>query len=156
FGGVFSTAATYAWDGTAWFLVSNTGPAARQDLAMTTDTGRGRVVLFAGRPWEGGAAFADTWEWDGSWHQVQIPGPSARYFHSLAYDAHRSRVVLFGGRGDGNVNLYDTWEYDGNQWTNVTPPDGQLSPHLVLALAYDPVQQRVLGTHSNETWTWDG
>jgi hypothetical protein len=74
----------------------------------------------------------------------------------MTYDPHRSRVVLFGGRAPDNAFLYDTWEYDGSQWTNVTPAAGEPSPQRPLALGYDPAQQRVIGTNAEETWTWDG
>ena len=34
----------------------------------------------------------------------------------MAYDAARGKVVLFGGY-DGQTNLADTWEWDGQAWT---------------------------------------
>src|SRR5690242_347699 len=45
-----------------------------------------------------------------------VPGRSD---HAMAYDPARNRLVLFGGF-DSAV-LGDTWEWDGQSWTRLTP-----------------------------------
>ena len=72
--------------------------------------------------------------------------PSARTGHALAYDSARGRVVLFGGfDSSGNV-FSDTWEWDGDAWTDVTPSGANTSPSARNnhALAYDSARGRVV------------
>jgi hypothetical protein len=60
---------TWAWDGIAWNRLKKTGPSARTDHAMATDTARKRIVLFGGSVGE--KRLGDTWEWDGrAWKKV--------------------------------------------------------------------------------------
>lgn len=56
--------------------------------------------------------------WNLSWHQAQDFGPAARFGHAMAFDPVRKRSVLFGG-SDGQSVMGDTWEWDGNYWTQV-------------------------------------
>jgi hypothetical protein len=81
---------------------------------------------------------------------------------ALAYDSNRGLVVLFGGADGKGVQLAETWEYDGQAWTQATPTT---SPPATAsaATAFDPVRQRVVifggstpATTSNETWEYDG
>ena len=53
----------------------------------------------------------------------------------MAYDSKRGRTVLFGGSA-GNVNLNDTWEWDGQDWTQVadTGPPAR-GGHAMLTIA---------------------
>ena len=37
----------------------------------------------------------------------------------MAYDEVRGRTVLFGGDNRGSSLLGDTWEWDGNDWTQM-------------------------------------
>src|SRR5436305_5969565 len=93
---------TWDWHGTLWTQVADTGPSARQGLAMAFDPTASRVVLFGGA--SGSNFLADTWSWDGSeWTQVADTGPAARSGHALAYDDARKCEVLFGGRGTANL-----------------------------------------------------
>jgi hypothetical protein len=83
-------------------------------------------------------------------------------YHGLAYDVHRQRTVLFGGYGTGGAYLADTWEWDGNDWSQRLPAT---SPprRIHAALAYDPERRRTVlvggeGVQSilTDTWEWDG
>ena len=38
----------------------------------------------------------------------------------MAYDAGRDRIVLFGGMNE-NGRLAETWEFNGEDWSNRTP-----------------------------------
>jgi hypothetical protein len=87
--------------------------------------------------------------------------PSARYQHALAFDSNRQRTVLFGGN-NGSVNLNDTWEWDGINWTQKTPTTSP-SARSYHALVYDAARQRVVlfggnngSVNLNDTWEWDG
>lgn len=73
------------------------------------------------------------------WTQVSDIGPCARFQHGMAYDEARDRVVLFGGRAIGvtpgtEVRPSDTWEWDGESWTQVE--DVGPSGRSEFAMAY--------------------
>ena len=56
------------------------------------------------------------------WTQKEDIGPSARFGHAMTYDSVRSRTVLFGGSSliGGQVgSANDTWEWDGEFWTQM-------------------------------------
>lgn len=91
------------------------------------------------------------------WTQRQDIGPSARSLHALAYDGNRKRTVLFGGtvypRYTEN-NLSDTWEWDGENWIQVSefgPP-----PMAICAMVYARTRERVVLFGGRDTWEWDG
>jgi hypothetical protein len=62
--------------------------------------------------------------------------------HALAYDFGRERAVLFGGYHSSLVTS-DTWEWDGNDWTEATPASIP-SPRFHQTLTYDGVSGRLL------------
>lgn len=149
---------TWEHNGRRW-VVHSAGAPARTGGALAYDAARGVSVLFGGSTAAGLAA--DTWIWDGrSWTQklTQV-APVVRDQHAMAYDIARGKVVLFGGIGGVNASLLgDTWEWDGQTWTDMTPATSP-SARRPTALAYDPIQQRVLlfgGDSNGDTWTWDG
>ena len=115
------------------------------------------------------------------WAQRGVPGdagPTPRRGHAVAYDSARDRVVLFGGvdaktaggcNGSGSSLCGWTWEWDGAGWSRRLPTDpegdGDPSPRLDHAMAYDSARGRVLlfGGHQgtewgalSDTWEWDG
>jgi hypothetical protein len=59
----------WAWDGTSWTQLAESGPPSRGGLpGLAYDSRRDRVVLFGGGHLDG------TWEWDGhAWRQVNDP-----------------------------------------------------------------------------------
>ena len=71
----------------------------------------------------------------------------------------RGRVVVFGGRNAAGL-LGDTWEWDGESWTQVA--DSGPSKRFGHAMAFDRNRQRVVlfgGDSSgrlSDTWEWDG
>ncbi len=78
----------------------------------------------------------------------------------MAFHRAAAQTVLFGGT-DGNLQLNDTWVWNGVSWSQRTPvasPPGR-GGH---AMAYDPRRQRVVlhggraATILNDTWEWDG
>jgi hypothetical protein len=78
----------------------------------------------------------------------------------LAYDAPRDRAVLFGG-GDSSSPLADTWEWNGEDWTQMADsgPDGRFGH----AMIFDTARNRVVmfggqagEVLQNDTWEWDG
>jgi cysteine-rich repeat protein len=122
----------WGWNGTTWSQIITTLPPSRSSGAMAFDPIRRKVVLFGGENQSGAKEmiYADTWEWDGdAWHEIATPvSPQARVGATLTWDAARRKLVLFGGlAASGNVNLDDTWEYDGASWSIVEQP-AQLRP----------------------------
>jgi hypothetical protein len=68
----------------------------------------------------------------------------------------RQRVVLFGGNISGVGFLGDTWEWDGTNWTQLTP-SASPSARLAHAMAYHAARQRVvlcagIGAPGFDTW----
>jgi hypothetical protein len=126
---------------------------------MAYDSARARVVLFGGADLQLAAGpLNDTWEWDGQiWIQVSDIGPSPRTLHAMAYDSARQRLVLFGGLLPGAEDQLktfgDTWEWNGEYWTQVS--DTGPGPSTHHAMTYDASIGRVV-LHGHETWEWDG
>jgi hypothetical protein len=63
----------------------------------------------------------------------------------MAFDSARGRIVLFGGEGygvGGTSQFNDTWEWDGDIWTQVS--DIGPSPRQFHAMAYDTKRQRLV------------
>jgi hypothetical protein len=152
-----------------WTQKQDIGPATRHSLDLVYDAARSRVVAFGGQI--GQTLAHDTWEWDGeNWTQMSNIGPAPRLGHVLAYDATRQRSVLFGGTSktgliEAQFVLGDTWEWDGEAWTQVANT-GPL-PRAFHAMAYDSKRERTLlfggvtesqGKFVNfaDTWSWDG
>ena len=100
------------------------------------------------RPRRDRAALADTWEWDGPNWTSPNPGttPSPRSGHALVFDPARGRIVLFGGLDAlTSTALADTWEWDGADWQQLTPPVDSARAHRTCALPRrGPVASRVV------------
>jgi hypothetical protein len=114
----------WGWDGRAWtsYETPDAAPSARSGSRMAFDEQRGTALLFGGYR---GGPLGDTWAWDGShWSRLDPPGtgPDARSHHAMAYDKARGRIVLFGGAGQNDVQLADTWEWDGTAWSKASGP----------------------------------
>ncbi|MGI8550764.1 MAG: Kelch repeat-containing protein, partial [Dehalococcoidia bacterium] len=106
-----------------------------------------------------------------NWVQQQPSlSPPTRAFTDMAYDVAARTTVLFGGFACTNypcTPVGDTWTWDGNTWTQQSPPVSP-SPRGGARLAYDAATGTVLlfggdnncvgGACSlfNETWTWNG
>src|SRR5436305_13867004 len=89
---------TWDWDGTLWTQVADTGPSARQGLAMAFDPTASRVVLFGGA--SGSNFLADSRSWDGSeLTQVADTVPAPRNGSAIADDVPRNRIDFLRQRG---------------------------------------------------------
>jgi len=161
---------TWTWDGTTWTdrTPPVTTPVPRVGPGFAYDATRKNSVLFGGTI--GGDGFDDTWIWDGSTWIQQHPAstPPGRYGGSMAYDRRNADVVLFGGSAfDGGAVYYDTWTWDGSNWTERTP--STVPPErLYEALAFDGARNEMVmfgGAYylseegyfyRNDTWVWNG
>lgn len=130
----------------------------------------GFFVPFVGAGPSG--ALNDTWTFTGSsWDRLDVDaGMAGRQFPGMAYDVARDVIVVSGGCAAQQYcdpRYTDTWELDGDTWTDVTPTDRPNAPAHTFhgtfvqgwhALHWDDVAQRVVmigdGTGAYE-WTGD-
>jgi hypothetical protein len=163
--GVVPIAETWTFSGTDWTQKSPaTSPSNRAFPAMAYHAASNEVILFGGLD---GAAMptSDTWSWNGTnWtNKMPVTTPPARYWTALAYDANRQKTVMFGGfENIGPSALSDVWEWDGTDWTQITPAPGP-SARFTHRMSYDSTLEKIvlfggstLTDPLNETWTWDG
>lgn len=161
FGGVGAGGAllgdTWEWDGSFWTQMDNIGPAPRQNHTMVYDSTRQVNILFGGIS---AADLGDTWQWDGQdWTQIADSGPPARNSHAMAFDSGRDRTVLFGGLGPPRDHftsrLLDTWEFDGQDWTQQADTGPHAGSHV---MAFSSADARVLLFDGSavQTWAWNG
>lgn len=123
---------TWAWTGVRWAQrYPAHRPSGRSGHVMAYDSTRGRIVMFGGRQQLGLSTgevkvIGDTWVYDNDdWTELNPPtSPSARHLAAMAYDPIRDRMVMYGGfsvAADGLTaqDKYDTWEFNGTNWTQV-------------------------------------
>jgi hypothetical protein len=157
---------TWTWTAGVWTQQSPlASPPPRNGFGLTYDATTHRVVLFGGVS-ATGVYLADTWTWDGvSWTQ-QSPAmsPPSRANAAMSYDAALQQTVLFGGLAyqPGPVLLSDTWAWNGQNWTQLTPAtapparsDGRLvtSVGLRTAILFGGCADISCGTLLGDTWT---
>jgi hypothetical protein len=161
---------TWEWDGSSWTELApiTAKPPGRSFHAMAHDPARGRIVLSGGLALSLGDPLPqphDTWEWNGSsWAEIvseRNSVASSRFAHAMSYDTSRGRVVLFGGT-TGSTELNDTWVWDGDAWSDVTPTLSPPPRHSHV-MSYDDTRERVVlfggfGASGpvRDTWEWDG
>lgn len=147
-------------------IPATTSPSSRERSGMAYDRRRGRVLLFSGTAGFNAPSLDDLWAWDGrDWSQVRtgtVGVPVGRNAPMMTYDPARDRLVMFGGfTSNPTTSRQDTWEFDGDRWTEVVTSTAPGSPINYPLSDYDPVGRRVLmvtrpqgGVHS--TWAFDG
>ncbi len=128
---------TWTFNGVDWTQVATTlAPSARRGAGFAFDSTRGVSMLFGGG--NGTATTADTWTFDGTaWTQrTTTAAPSARWQPAMTFDAIRNRILLHGGADTAYATNYgDTWEWDGNAWSQ-TATTGPSARHGA-GIAYD-------------------
>jgi hypothetical protein len=84
----------------------------------------------------------------------------------MAYDAARGKSVLFGGSTPDMQIHGDTWQWDGQAWTQVSETGP--APRFPGSMVYDPARQHVLlysghfaassdkFAQYDDLWAWDG
>ncbi len=104
-------------------------PPATSGLRLAYDPTLKGVLAFGGQAAYGSAFYNDTWLYrGGNWTNLTPsgPSPSPRSQYSMAYDALDKEMILFGGTNAANVDLNDTWAFNGTAWkpipTSVSPP----------------------------------
>ncbi|MGO8995935.1 MAG: hypothetical protein ACLQVI_21690 [Polyangiaceae bacterium] len=176
----WAPADTWTFNGTTWTKQTpSTAPTARFGHGMAYDSTRNVVVLYGGIP-SAGLDDSDTWEWNGSsWTKMSpATNPGTRDSFAMAYDSTRGVTVLFGGETCTTVtncdnwvyeNLNDTWEWNGTNWTKMSPSTSPAA-RAGTRMVFDSGNQVswlfggttcVLGgcstnTEYGDTWKWNG
>ena len=95
-----------------------------------------------------------------AWQQVAATGPSYGLWPGMAYALSTSKCYLYGG-GNASTTSNETWEYDGNSWTQLFPAIDPGERHT-FGICYDTLRDVVVmfGGASNsyvasgETWEY--
>jgi hypothetical protein len=156
-GGVADTAQAWIWNGTTWTVAAGTPP--QPGLEPDIGSLNGSLVVY------GGYNGVGTWIWNGTqWSNPLTTAMSPPSRQSSALATLNDKVLLFGGCQScgGNFGLMgDTWEWDGQSWTELHP--AQSPPARFGAVAGTVAGKIVLfggesyaPTHFNDTWEWDG
>ncbi len=150
---------TWVWDGENWIeQFPSAFPPSPAFSAMVYDGCRDEVVLFGGGR---SVVSNDTWVWGESDWFLRNPStrPPGRAGHGMAYDENREKVVMYGGF-DGTKDLSGTWEWDGDNWTEIiTNPEPANREDNMFYMTYDRREAKVVlfsVDYPVETWSWDG
>jgi hypothetical protein len=155
---------TWEYDGEQWRQVHPPqSPSPRGDHLMVYDAKREVMVLYGGDNEDD--TFYDTWEYDGTtWSERSFSGPTPDLYSqqsAMVYDTRQQAMLLFGVEWHSRTD-YETWQYDGVEWTYLTSPppdvwgidDGGLAS---AQMVYDTKRQvAVLQGRFNWTYEWDG
>lgn len=153
---------TWLWDGatSSWTQATPAhSPKAVTGPMVFTDAD-GRVDEIGG--FDGNFYQSTMWRWhDSDWRQLRVNTlPFARSSAAVGVNYVTKQAVLFGGLGD--VNPFNTWTYDGHNWTLQSPAT---QPLLVYAgsTTFDQNLESVIlfgggsgGIDQNTTWSWTG
>lgn len=139
---------TWDWVGDHWVQIYPAhSPTGRSFHTMTYDVAHSRITMFGGKT-DAVNGVDETWTFDGNdWTQLHpAAAPSPRIWASSAYDTVRNRTVLYGGQFTTadlktTTNYYDTWEFDGANWTQIATNGPQVTTPL---LAYDEATQQMI------------
>tara|TARA_R110002072_G_scaffold273219_3_gene433744 strand:+ start:23837 stop:25219 length:1383 start_codon:yes stop_codon:yes gene_type:complete len=123
-GASYQSTETWAWTGTAWALLSSSGPAS-QNAMMEYRSIQGDLILHGGQNMLG-----ETWRFDfgtGTWTQLVTGGttpfnssnPTQGLFAAMSYyNPLTGMMIVHGGNGGSSSNT--TWQFDGTDWTDIS------------------------------------
>lgn len=145
----------YDYSQNRWTKFSTTTPPeARQMHGMVYIPGRDVVLIFGGRRSDGGASFADTWEFNGEtnvWKKlnpVNIPPVSDHV--NMTYDRSVNKVILY--------SHSQTWAFDlvTENWTRLMTANAPDNDHSNLVYSEHHEKSILFGNAngSNDMITW--
>jgi hypothetical protein len=162
---------TWIWDGSDWAQITKNPPPSRELESMWYDPILQKTVIFGGlgrlTSQDRLTRYDDQWQFDGTgWVEIKPTTlPGTRYGASAAVDPRNGHTVLFGGlqlTGPDilQVQVYasDTWDWDGTNWTQITP-SGTPDARENAPFAFDPqLKQFVMfagygGYYLSDLWT---
>ena len=171
---------TWAWNGTAWAQIADSGDAGCTTTCTSSPSGATWPPwpLTAPPPaasWSCSAAGTapPTTPTPGPGTPPPAPAqlsptasPTARYSATLAYDPAMGtggQLVLFGGASSTSTSLSDTWAWNGTTWAQLYPAASPLGRDYGT-MAYDTVTAQLVlfgGNWAatgvgNDTWDWTG
>lgn len=116
FGGVTQNVFDDLWmfDGTDWSLVNVNGPAARYGAGLVYETHRQRLLLFAGRDYDG-THRRDTWAFvNNQWLELDAPsvGLAPMKIANWIYSEAEQRVLVLTAQANMQRFVDDHWEVD--------------------------------------------
>ena len=137
-------------------------PASFGSSSRTAEPGSSPSPAPAGAPAAPGAPATPLWDWTNV-SSVVGAAPGTRSMAQAAYSPALGETVLFGGyTGEGGNYAYnDTWEFSGNQWTELFP---SVSPSARWGggLVYDAAVQGLIlfggrndTSFFNDTWEYN-
>ena len=151
--------AAWLWNGTTWSIPPGTPP--RPGLGPNIGSLNGTLVVSGGYNEVEGTWVWNNSQWSNSANDAMSPSPDRE---SSALATLNGKVLLFGGCQScgGSFGLMgDTWEWDGQSWTQLHP--AQSPPARFGAIAGTVAGKIILfGGESygastfNDTWEWDG
>jgi hypothetical protein len=150
---------TWLWNGIDWQQAATVTPVLAPVAAY--DPNSKRVVVYG----ESTGGVSETWTWNGSAWEQMLPTkePPGRQEASMTYDRMTNTLLLFGGiGGTSNDYLSDTWSWNGNDWTALSPatsPPARAQATMVGSAAGNGVLLTgglQGGQLLSDTWTWDG
>lgn len=131
---------TWEFDGTIWTQRLSDGPSL-QAVSLVYDEARAEVLML-------GYGSQNTTEMyrltAAGWEQLSPEDlPSCINFSQMTYQKHNQTVVFVGGQCFNGAVADETWEWDGTNWTDVSPA---INPGSVLghALAYDRTRNETI------------
>jgi hypothetical protein len=118
---------SWSYDGSTWTQLAPTvSPNPVVGIELVHDPVRGVFVFYGGlnTSFFGGPSIDQTWEYNGTtWTQITtVNTPGGLGVYGMCFDSVRNRTVLYGGQPNSffPIAANGTWEYDGNDWTQVT------------------------------------
>lgn len=126
-----------------------------------------QVVLVNGGPERGKPADdpLELWGWDGAqWSLISADenGPSWRNWAAAAYDTERDVLVIHGGPQQRGTSFDETWEWDGQEWTQFEGSGPGAREGALMAYDADRANMVLFGGSTpdmeihGDTWGWDG
>jgi hypothetical protein len=111
----------WSFDGADWQRESQDVPVADGFSQLAFNHHRQTLLLPVS---ENGTLVMYEWNKAG-WTKKSVTtmAPTARTRFMFAYDAARQVAYLHGGRTDQKEFLNDLWQWNGSQWTNITPAE---------------------------------
>jgi hypothetical protein len=138
----------WEWDTNAWRPVYPANPpSGRSGHALVWDSVGNRMLAFAGiRGFDEdnkAILLDDTVALEGNaWRELEpADKPPARQSHAFAFDSARNRFIIFGGYDVDTKAIYDTWEFDGTNWTRIAADSPKIDNPLMV---YDPARNETL------------
>ena len=147
----------WAFDGTNWRLVPTPiAPSTRYAHAMADDPANGRVLMYGGGSFAGGAIwFGDLWAWNGSaWTQLAEAaapklGDQEAFTAQAVFDRPRGEILAFPFDPQGTAQTFDgaSWTTHACSGTCPTPP---------MYLGFDEVFELPVVVAANGDFLWSG